>query len=148
MTSRRRKLTPQSQVFIDAGYIVGMLDDGDQFHGASKAWALKLPHPHRITTTAVLGECGDRFAKRGAWDIFSRYLVRLERDPFTEIVPVDRRLFDRAVALRRKHPSWRWAGITDCISFVVMTDRGITEALSGDGDYGPAGFDALLLRAP
>ncbi len=132
---------------MDAGYIVAMLDDADLFHGPAKIWAMKIPHPHRITTTAVLGECGDRFAKRGFWGTFDSYLARLERDPFTEIVPVDRALFDRAVTLRRKHPSWRWVGITDCISFVVMQERGVTEAPSGDGDYEDAGFDALLLRA-
>ena len=33
---------------------------------------------------------------------------------------------------------------TDCISFVVMTERGLTEALTGDNHFEQAGFHALL----
>jgi hypothetical protein len=34
--------------------------------------------------------------------------------------------------------------LTDCISFVVMRDRSITEALTGDRRFDQAGFVALL----
>ena len=34
--------------------------------------------------------------------------------------------------------------LTDCISFVVMQERGIAEALTGDHHFEQAGFAALL----
>jgi uncharacterized protein len=34
--------------------------------------------------------------------------------------------------------------LTDCISFVVMQDEGLTDALTADGHYEQAGFKALL----
>jgi predicted nucleic acid-binding protein len=34
--------------------------------------------------------------------------------------------------------------LTDCISFVVMEDEGISEALTGDKHFEQAGFKALL----
>jgi hypothetical protein len=34
--------------------------------------------------------------------------------------------------------------LTDCISFVVMKDAGMTEALTGDHHFAQAGFRALL----
>ena len=34
--------------------------------------------------------------------------------------------------------------LTDCISFVVMEDEGITEALTADRHFEQAGFTALL----
>jgi predicted nucleic acid-binding protein len=42
---------------------------------------------------------------------------------------------------RRPDKSW---SLTDCISFVVMADRGLTEALTGDRHFEQAGFRALL----
>jgi predicted nucleic acid-binding protein len=34
--------------------------------------------------------------------------------------------------------------LTDCLSFVVMQDEGITQALTGDKHFEQAGFTALL----
>jgi predicted nucleic acid-binding protein len=34
--------------------------------------------------------------------------------------------------------------LTDCLSFVVMQDEGITQALTGDKLFKQAGFTALL----
>ena len=40
-------------------------------------------------------------------------------------------------------PDKQWS-LTDCISFVVMEDRGMQDALSADRDFEEAGFRALL----
>lgn len=50
----------------------------------------------------------------------------------------------RALALKRQRADKRW-GLTDCVSFVVMHDRGISVALTADRDFVQAGFRALLL---
>ena len=41
------------------------------------------------------------------------------------------------------NPDKEWP-LTDCVSFVVMKERGITEALTGDRHFEQAGFVALL----
>jgi len=38
-------------------------------------------------------------------------------------------------------------GLTDCISFVAMRQRNLTEALTADSDFEQAGFKALLRGA-
>jgi predicted nucleic acid-binding protein len=40
-------------------------------------------------------------------------------------------------------PDKDWT-LTDCISFVVMEDEGITDALTGDQHFVQAGFKVLL----
>ena len=61
-------------------------------------------------------------------------------------VPVSAsRLLVSASDLFERRPDKGWS-LTDCISFVVITDRGLTEALTGDHDFQQAGFRALLRR--
>lgn len=72
------------------------------------------------------------------------FLAAACSDPSLEVVTVDCALVDRALELHAARPDKRW-GLTDCISFVVMTDRGVTDALTADRDFRQAGFRALLL---
>jgi predicted nucleic acid-binding protein len=60
-----------------------------------------------------------------------------------EVVPSEPALFDRGLELYARRPDKAWS-LTDCISCVVMTDRGLTEALTGDNHFEQAGFRALL----
>jgi hypothetical protein len=48
-----------------------------------------------------------------------------------EIVPLSEELHGRAMRLYRERPDNEW-GLTDCVSFVVMQERGLTEALTTD----------------
>lgn len=56
-------------------------------------------------------------------------------------------LIERAFALYRARPDKEW-GLTDCVSFVVMNDGGLTEALTSDEHFRQAGFNALLHSEP
>jgi len=47
------------------------------------------------------------------------------------------------VELYAERPDKGWS-LTDCISFVVMRQQGITQALTGDHHFEQAGFTALL----
>jgi predicted nucleic acid-binding protein len=59
------------------------------------------------------------------------------------IVASSRELFRRGFDLYADRPDKEWS-LTDCISFVVMTDRRITDALTGDHHFEQAGFVAIL----
>ena len=39
-------------------------------------------------------------------------------------------------------------GLTDCVSFVVMQERNLTQALTTDRHFGQAGFADLLANLP
>ncbi len=51
---------------------------------------------------------------------------------------------DRGVALYADRADKHWS-LTDCISFIVMEDRGIRDALTGDHRFQQGGFNALLV---
>jgi hypothetical protein len=50
---------------------------------------------------------------------------------------------DRGLALYAARPDKEWS-LTDCVSFLVMQDHGVTEALTADHHFEQAGFVALL----
>ena len=50
----------------------------------------------------------------------------------------------KAFALFEARTDKEW-GMTDCISFTVMQERGLLDALTSDDHFRQAGFRALLL---
>ena len=52
-------------------------------------------------------------------------------------------LFERGFALYRQRVDKDWS-LTDCISFVVMADESLTDALTADHHFAQAGFTVLL----
>jgi predicted nucleic acid-binding protein len=52
-------------------------------------------------------------------------------------------LFREAVERYNQRPDKSW-GLTDCASFLIMEERGISEALTHDEHFVQAGFAALL----
>jgi uncharacterized protein len=58
-------------------------------------------------------------------------------------VPPGQELFDQGVELYAARTDKQWS-LTDCISFVVMRQYRVTEALTGDRHFEQAGFTAML----
>jgi uncharacterized protein len=70
-------------------------------------------------------------------------LESLETDPSIEVVLLTHSLYKLAFDLFKQREDKEW-GLVDCISFIVMQDRGITDALTADTHFQQAGFRALL----
>jgi predicted nucleic acid-binding protein len=131
-------------VFIDTGYILALANTADKYHERAQAASL-LMHPPFVTTEAVLTEIGNAFS-RVRWRALGFATINdLRADPDIEIITVDAALFDRAVTLYGSRTDKEW-GLTDCISFVVMQERGLTHALTTDRHFTQAGFHNALLE--
>ena len=70
-------------------------------------------------------------------------LSMLQNNPQVSIVPCTSDLFARGIALFSSRMDKAWT-LTDCVSFVVMHEYGISEALTGDHHFEQAGFNILL----
>ena len=88
-------------------------------------------------------EIGNALAKERHRTAASKLLYSLEHDPSVEVVPLFEALFHRGFELYRQRPD-KEGGLTDCISFVVMQERGIMAALTADNHFKQAGFLILL----
>ena len=96
-----------------------------------------------VTTRAVVLEIGNALSKQKYREAAIELLISLSEDPTVEIIPLSEVLFDRAFTFYQSRKDKEW-GITDCISFVVMQDRGLSEALTADDHFQQAGYRALL----
>src|SRR5438270_12302439 len=136
-----------SAVFLDTSGVIALLHRGDVHHAQAIQLAERFRREQRtrLTTTAVLAELGDGFARKKRWDILGPFLTALLDDPLVNLVPVDGNLTRRAIDLRSARSDKDW-GLTDCLSFGCMTDHGVPEALSADHHFQQAGFRALLLE--
>jgi hypothetical protein len=129
-------------LFADTFYFLALLQVDDEAHSRSMGFSENRSEP-LLTTAWVLTEVADALAMPGMRESFTRLLTALWVDPSCIIVPPTQTLFDQGVELYAKRPDKDWS-LTDCISFVVMRDRGITQALTGDHHFEQAGFMALL----
>lgn len=133
------------ELFLDTSYAIALSTARDQHHPAAVELARRLrsDRPRLITTRAVLLEIGNALAKARYRAAGIALIEALEEDPAVEIVPLSDELFSEGAALYRKHQDKEW-GITDCISFIVMSRRGVRDALTSDDHFRQAGFRILL----
>ena len=74
--------------------------------------------------------------------VFLELYKHLLSDPATTIVS-DLTLSHQGITLFANRPDKEWS-LVDCISFVVMKQKHLKEALSADHHFVQAGFVALL----
>lgn len=97
-----------------------------------------------VTTTLVLVEVADALSGTRIRTIVHEFLTTIAADPNVQIVAIDDEVLKRGIALYGDRPDKSWS-LTDCTSFVVMAERGVREALTGDRHFEQAGFRALMV---
>jgi predicted nucleic acid-binding protein len=129
-------------MFLDSSYVIALVNKKDQHHEQAMEMARVLGEPLLVTTDAILLEIGNGLArnfKAEAIGVIEEFLSSDE----VQIISVDTRLFQKGFDLYKSYQDKAW-GLVDCISFVVMQERGITDALTTDSHFGQAGFNVLL----
>ena len=125
--------------FVDTWFLVALFDAADSDHRRAVRLDRAVRNAVLVTHEGVLTEflafiCdeGPRVRSRG---------VRVVRDMLRErtVVPADRALFLRALDLYEDRQDKQYS-LTDCMSMVVMRERGITDVLTNDHHFTQAGF--------
>ena len=128
--------------FADTFFFLALAIPEDPAHEAAKARAADRS-TNLLTTSWVLVEVADALSSPANRAALVRLYRRLAGNAAIEIIPPDLKLLERGINLFERRPDKGWS-LTDCISFVVMTDRSLTDALTGDHHFEQAGFRALL----
>jgi predicted nucleic acid-binding protein len=136
---------PRSELFLDASYAIALSVTSDLNHERALLLAdeLELNDTRLVTTRAGVLEIGNALSKLRFRDSAGLFLASIEDDRRVEIIGIAKALYDAGLNLYRERQDKQW-GLTDCISFVVMTDRGLAAALTADDHFRQAGFRALL----
>ncbi len=128
--------------FADSFYYIALLNPRDSAHGRATEFARNLDRP-LLTTEWVLAEVANVLCAPERRIVVARFLLALRNTRVVEIVPGSAAQFERGLRLYADRPDKYWS-LTDCSSFVVMEERGLIEALTGDHHFEQAGFQALL----
>lgn len=134
-----------NEVFLDTAYAIALSVESDEHHERAEELAdqLEAEKTRLITTRAVLLEIGNALSKKRYRKAAVELLDALEQDPQVEIVSLSEVLYQQAFELFRNRHDKEW-GLVDCASFVVMQERGLTEALTTDEHFEQGGFCPLL----
>lgn len=129
-------------VFADAFFYVALINRHDTYHSRATTFAGDYEGAV-VTTEWVLTEVADALAASAARQRVHLAFERLRADPETRMVEASSQLFEQGLALYNKRADKLWS-LTDCISFVVMEEQGLHEALTGDRHFTQAGFKAIF----
>ena len=135
----------RTELFLDTAFAIALSSLKDEHHEKALRLSeqLEAEGTRLLTTRAVILEIGNALSKQRYRKASVELLESLEQDPKVEIIPMSEDLYERGFKLYQSRPDKEW-GMTDCVSFVVMQERGITEALTTDEHFEQAGFKALL----
>ena len=129
-------------MLLDTSGLFCYVDRSDAHHG--HALGLFRSAPVRLTHSYVLAEliplCDTRRVPRSRVMVFMHDLLD---SPHVEVVWVQRTLHRAAMALLEERPDKRYS-LCDAVSFLLMRQRGIAEALTTDRHFEREGFVRLL----
>lgn len=135
----------RAPIFLDTAYVYALVNTRDEWHDDALSWQQKLEQEQRgiVTTELILVEIADGLAAIRFRTQAAQIIAALQASPFVEVVAVSSELLNLALELYRQRGDKEW-GLTDCVSFLVMRERSLLEALTVDIHFQQAGFRALL----
>lgn len=136
-----------NEIFADTAGWGHLLDSAQDYHSlASEIYrSARLRGCRFITTSYVIVELAAllhsplHVPRPMSVDL----LTRLKTSPWVEIIHVDAGLDEQGWQLFSQRLDKSWS-LVDCVSFIVMRQYGISEALTTDHHFEQAGFLPLL----
>jgi predicted nucleic acid-binding protein len=129
-------------IFADTSYFVAFSGPNDHFHARAVELSANLI-AGIVTSEYILVETGGLLLRPEDRPAFVNLVRDLESDPSVMIVPASKRLFHAGFDLFVRRPDKNWS-MVDCISFEIMKQRRLKDALTTDQHFVQAGFRALL----
>jgi uncharacterized protein len=129
-------------MLLDTSGLLACLDASESRHVKAVAFydsrAIRLTHNYVLAELVALAQ-----ARHLPREPVIRFVAQLSVDRDIEMIWVDQALHQQAMALLAAQLDKAYS-LCDAVSFVVMRNRGLQEALSTDHHFEQAGFSILL----
>ena len=128
--------------FADTFFYLALIDERDEHHGRVLDY-MRTTKDFIVTTRWVLAETANALSGTRLREEVACLLRDLEADPGVIVPGSSDALYQQGLDLYAERQDKEWS-LTDCISFLVMEEYGITEALTGDHHFEQAGYRAIF----
>jgi hypothetical protein len=133
-------------IFVDTGFFIAVLSGRDQLHARAVAWSLSVEEP-LLLSEYVIWETINYFSMPVDRGKVHAWFEQINSESAYHLIHASPPLLQAAVDLHRRRPDQEWS-LTDCASFVIMREHGVSRALAWDHHFEQAGYQALLRRDP
>jgi len=133
----------KDRFFLDTVFIQAILNYRDQYHSIAQEWMPRVKTAQEVwVTEAIFLEVGNALSTYRNSQV-THFIRQCYETPNIEVVNITPELFNQGLALYQDREDKAW-GLVDCISFVVMKEQNLYDALTCDRNFIQAGLNALL----
>jgi len=134
------------EVLFDTSGFFALMDLRDPAHTKALRWvSAQQARVRPVTTEWIIGETCTLLVVRSRPHLMVRFLDYLEQSAALLVINPDEMLLSAAKEFIRRQAEQRYSFV-DCLSFCLMKEREIQDALTADEHFRKAGFSALLLE--
>ena len=131
--------------FIDSAGFFASLDATENNHQRARFFMSELEQKRHsaFTTDHVVSETYTLLKARSRGHLVRNFYEGLKNSRSVKIVWTDKHRFEAATAMLLRQTDKNYSFV-DCLSFVVMKENKLTDALTTDEHFNQAGFKPLL----
>lgn len=136
-----------NEIFCDTLYFKALVDRKDQYHDQALKLTANLEAASLITTQDIFVEALNFVSGYGPTirEAMTKLLTSFLLLPNALVIDRSRSLFNKGWELYRQRNDKQYS-LTDCISMVVMKERGLQRILTNDVHFQQEGFQVLFCR--
>ena len=132
-------------VFVDTAAWLALVNKSDNAHQSARKVRNELLRARFqfSVTNYVLLEIANALCKSRYKETAVKLIDSIKRTKDIQVLEVSKEIYEEAWRIYSTYSDKDWS-LTDCTSFVVMREKGITQAFTTDRHFEQAGFDILI----
>ncbi|MCL6750141.1 PIN domain-containing protein [Nostoc sp. CCCryo 231-06] len=133
----------KDRLFLDTIFIQAILNPCDQYHTPAIQLLPRVKNAQEVwTTEAIFMEVGNALSAYNHHKV-SAFIKQCYLTDNISIINITPQLFQEGLNLYESRQDKTW-GLVDCLSFIVMEQQNLIDAVTSDIHFIQAGFSALL----